>query len=144
MIALSRTASAVAVAALISLVAGCGGGGDSDVATSGPAALACGTLPQPDPAASLPADFPKLDGQVLYEPTTQGATKIVFGRLARTDFVATRDELVKVLTTAGYTIAGTDQESVEAEAEFSGPHEGTIKVQPLCKGNLSIRYKLLN
>lgn len=43
---------------------------------------------------------------------------------------------------AGYTIKGTDQESVEAEAEFEGPHEGTIKVQPLCKDTVEIRYEV--
>ena len=112
---------------------------DSD---SGPSATSkCGTLPTADPTAKLPAGFPALGGQVLYEPSLQGKTQIVYGLLDEPNFLEVRDELVTKLKAAGYTILGTDQESVEAEAEFGGKQDGTIKVQPLCKGNITIRYK---
>jgi hypothetical protein len=81
-----------------------------------------------------------LEDQVLYERATQGKTTVVFGTVPGDDFVAVRDELVRQLRDKGYTIVGTDQESVEAEAEFSGPRDGTIRVQPRCAGQLAVRY----
>jgi hypothetical protein len=137
----------LAAAALVPLLAGltaCGDDDkDSDAVGSSDKDRACATLPTADPAATLPSGFPTLSDQVLYEPTTQGTAKIVFALLDEGDFVEVRDELVDKLKAAKYTIDGTDQESVEAEAEFSGPHRGTIKVEPLCKGYVTIRYKIL-
>ena len=138
-----RALCAVTAVPLLLGLAACGGSsdGDSDSDSEASASDACGTLPSADPAATLPTGFPALGDQVLYEQSKQGSTTIVFGRVDESDFVEVRDELVDKLKAAGYTIDGTDQESVEAEAEFSGPHGGTIKVQPLCKGNVVIRYK---
>jgi hypothetical protein len=65
----------------------------------------------------------------------------VYALLDESSFVEVRDELVDKLKAAKYTIDGTDQESVEAEAEFSGPQKGTIKVEPRCTGYVTIRYK---
>jgi len=118
------------------LLAACGGG------SADTAAEPCGTLPTPDPAASLPSGFPGREGQVLHGAATQGKTGIVFDLVRDDDFVGVRDALVDRLKAAGYEIVGTDQEAVEAEAEFTGPHEGTIKVQPLCEGYVTVRYKL--
>ena len=135
---------ALCTAAAVPLVLGlaaCGGSSDSDSENEAAASDTCATLPSADPAATLPTGYPALSGQVLYEPSKQGSTTIVFGRVEESGFLAVRDELVDKLKSAGYKIEGTDQESVEAEAEFSGPQNGTIKVQPLCKGNVSIRYK---
>jgi len=137
-----RALCAAAAVPLLVGLAGCGGSSDSDSDSEASASEACGTLPSADPAATLPSGFPALSDQVLYEPSKQGSTSIVFGRLDESSFVEVRDELVGKLKAAGYKIDGTDQESVEAEAEFSGPQNGTIKVQPLCKGNVSIRYKI--
>lgn len=128
-------AGLAALLAVPLLIAGCGGGSTTDQ-TGAP----CGTLPTADPSAALPAGFPALDGQVLYGPTTQGKTRIVFGLVAQGSFVAARDGLVDRLQAGGYTIVGTDQEAVEAEAEFAGPHEGRVKVQPLCQGYVTVRY----
>jgi hypothetical protein len=90
--------------------------------------------------------FPELEGAVLYEPSTQGKTVIVYGLLKESDFVKVRDEYAAELKAAGWTIDGTDQESVEAEAQFSKSPplvNGTIKVQPVetCKGYVTIRFK---
>ena len=101
----------------------------------------CGTLPTANPAATLPAGFPALGDQVLYEPSTQGKTQVVYALLDESSFVEVRDELVDKLKAASYKVLGTDQESVEAEAEFAGTQSGTIKVEPLCKGYVTIRYK---
>jgi hypothetical protein len=106
------------------------------------AAAPCTSLPAADPAASLPEGFPQLPGQVLYGPASQGATTIVFGRVEGDDFKATRDELAAQLEQAGYALDGTDQEAVEAEAHFSAPREGSVRVKQLCAGVLEVRYRL--
>ena len=140
-----RFRRAVCTAAVVPLLAGLAGCGDSDEDEENEGArsgTACTNLPSADPSATLPSGFPKLEDQVLYEPSKQGSTSIVFGRVDKSDFVAVRDDLVSRLKSAGYTIEGTDQESVEAEAQFDGPHIGTIKVQPLCEGKVYIRYKI--
>ncbi len=138
---------ALAAAALVPLLAGLSACGDSDseAGTPSDAGKACGTLPTADPAATLPTGLPARD-QVLYEPSVQGKTTIVFGLVDESDFVEVRDDYVEKLKAAGWTIDGTDQESVEAEAQFSkkdpGLIAGTVKVQPLCKGYVTVRYKL--
>lgn len=125
----------LAALTLVPLLAACGGGSQDD------AGRTCGTLPTADPAATLPTGFPALAGQVLYGPASQGKTQLVFALVADSDFVGVRDDLVAKLKAAGYEVPGTDQEAVEAEAEFTGPHEGTIKVTPLCQGQVTVRYK---
>lgn len=123
--------------AVLLLVAGCGGAPVEVTACEG-------LLKAADPAATLPAGIPALDGQVLYGPSTQGKTHIVFGRVAG-DFVPVRDQLVVKLKAAGWTIDGTDQETVEAEAQFSRQpplQAGSVKVEPLCEGTVEIRYRL--
>jgi hypothetical protein len=125
---------------LAGLVVGC-----SDKTTPAAKSDACGTLPSADAAAKLPTGIPELGGQVLYEPSVQGKTTIVYGLLNESSFVSVRDELVTKLKAAGWTIDGTDQESVEAEAQFSKANPlrtGTVKVEPLCKGYVTIRYKV--
>jgi hypothetical protein len=107
----------------------------------------CTSLPTADPAATMPTGLPAVDGQVLYEPSTQGKTQIVFGLIKTDGFVKVRDDYVTKLTAAGWKIDGTDQESVEAEAQFSKTpplKTGTVKVQPLagCGGYVSVRYKV--
>lgn len=133
----------LAVASLLPLLAGIAAcsDGDKEAGDKAKGAACDGLLKPADSAAKLPAGFPALDGQVLYEPSTQGKTTIVYGRLGQSDFLGARDALVAKLKAAGYEIEGTDQESVEAEAEFKGAQEGTVKVQPLCQGNISLRYK---
>lgn len=128
------------LALLAALLAGCGGA--TSTAPEPRAAAPCNTLPAADPAATLPADFPALSGQVLYGPASQGATRIVFGRVEGDDFVALRDRLAADLESAGYALDGTDQEAVEAEAHFSAPREGSVRVTQLCQGVLEVRYRL--
>ena len=136
----------LALAALVPLLAGLSACGDDDKDTdtgTAPGTQACGTLPSADPAAKLPAGFPERD-QVLYEPSTQGKTLIVFGLVDESSFVEVRDDYVEKLKAAGWTIDGTDQESVEAEAQFSKKAPlitGSIKVEPYCKGYVSVRYR---
>jgi hypothetical protein len=126
--------------ALLLLLTGCGSAQPSPPAQD--AAAPCTSLPAADPAASLPADFPRLPGQVLYGPASQGATSIVFGRVEGDDFAALRDRLAVDLEKAGYALDGTDQEAVEAEAHFSQPREGSVRVKQLCEGVLEVRYRL--
>jgi hypothetical protein len=132
----------MACAALVPLLAGVSA--CSSKSTPKADAHACGALPTADPAAKLPPGFPNRD-QVLYEPSVQGKTTIVYGLVDESSFLEVRDDYVTKLKAAGWTIDGTDQESVEAEAQFSKPSPlmtGTVKIQPLCKGYVTIRYKL--
>jgi hypothetical protein len=90
----TRLRRGLAVAALVPLLAGLTACGDDDKDDDGATASeSCGTLPTADPAAALPTGFPALDDQVLYEPSTQGSTKIVFALFDEGDFVEVRDEL---------------------------------------------------
>jgi hypothetical protein len=131
-----RTAVLVAVLALT----GCGSA--EPAAPQQDAAAPCTSLPAADPQASLPEGFPQLPGQVLYGPASQGRTTIVFGRVEGDDFVALRDRLADELEAVGYSLDGTDQEAVEAEAHFSQPTEGSVRVKQLCEGVLEVRYRL--
>jgi hypothetical protein len=127
---------------LVLALAACGGGGSTTAAPSQDPARPCTSLPPADPEAALPEGFPRLPGQVLYGPASQGATTIVFGRVEGDDVVALRDRLAGDLEGAGYALDGTDQEAVEAEAHFSSPREGSVRVMQLCEGVLEVRYRL--
>lgn len=142
-----RLRQGLALAALVPLLAGvsaCGNSSKKSTNDAGkPQDRVCGTLPSADPSAKMPAGFPTRD-QVLYEPSVQGKTTVVFGLVDESSFVEVRDDYVVKLRAAGWKIDGTDQESVEAEAQFSKAsplQTGTIKVEPLCKGYVTIRYK---
>lgn len=124
---------------VLAAVAGCGSGSPAAVPSPG---APCSSLPAADPAATLPSGFPQLPDQVLYGAASQGATRIVFGRVPGEDFEALRDSLAAALVDAGYAIDGTDQEAVEAEAHFSAPREGSVRVKQLCDGMLEVRYRL--
>lgn len=96
-------------------------------------------------AEELPPDFPGVSGSRLYRFDSQGKTKIWYATLdgGTDDLVPVRDRIVDGLKSKGYDIEGTDQEQgAEAEAEFKGPHEGTVRTRPLCDGHVEIRYKL--
>ncbi len=141
----SRALTLAALLPLLLGIAACGS--SSDKGSSSPKAedKTCGALPTSDPTAKLPPGFPAVDGQVLFEPSLQGKTAIVFGLVDQSGFVAFRDAYADQLKAAGWTIDGTDQESVEAEISFSKSPPliaGTVKVEPLCKGHLTVRYKL--
>lgn len=127
-----------ATVVLLAGLTACGGGGH---AAQGPA---CGPLPTADPSAKLPTGFPDRGNQVLYQPETEGKTQIVWALVHETDFVHVRDDYVNRLRAAGWHLDGTDQEAVEAEAHFSKNPPlvtASIKVAPLCKGYITIRYR---
>jgi len=130
------------LAALVPLLAGLAAcGGDDD-----PGAERC-VLPTADPSAAPLEGLPSLDGSVLYGRSTQGKTQVVFALVNQGDFVKVRDDLKDRIEAAGWRIDGTDQETVEAEAQFSKAaplQEGSIKVEPLagCDGYVTVRYRL--
>ncbi len=108
---------------------------------------ACDGEDQPVPAAptTLPFGLPATDGEAILNVTSQGSTTVAFAKVdgGRDRIVEVRDDVLADLTAAGYEVVGTDQEpGYEAEAEIAGPHEGTIKVSPLCEGLLEVRYVL--
>ena len=116
--------------------------GSGEPAPSPSPGAPCASLPAADPAASLPSGFPRAARPGALRAASQGATRIVFGRVPGDDFVALRDQLAAALSRAGYSLDGTDQEAVEAEAHFSAPREGSVRVKQLCDGVLEVRYRL--
>lgn len=96
-------------------------------------------------AQPLPGDVTAPAGAKVYRSAAQGKTKIWFAAVPgdADELVKVRDNILKAMESAGYTIKDRDaEEGAEAEAEFEGPHEGTLRVKPLCTGNLEVRYKL--
>jgi hypothetical protein len=94
---------------------------------------------------TLPAGLTLPSDEKLLRVESQGKTVAVYastaGRLD--DVVKVRDGVLSALASQGYTKAGTDQEAgIEAEGQFTGKANGTIKVKPLCTDRLEIRYKL--
>lgn len=105
----------------------------------------CGSEFTGTPSKPLPSDVPGPATQSVYKFASQGKTEIWFATVSgtRDDIATTRDGLVDQLEAASYEIEGSDQEKgIEAEAEFNGPHKGTIQVSVACEGKLRIRYKL--
>lgn len=105
----------------------------------------CGqkTTARPELIRQLPADFPTLVGWEPTEVVNQGQTRAVSGALRGevADLVTVRDNAADELVTQGYTQAGSEEEvGYEAEAEFEGPQEVTIKVRPLCRDHLVLTY----
>ncbi|MCW2607907.1 MAG: hypothetical protein JWO60_2600 [Frankiales bacterium] len=93
--------------------------------------------------ADLPLALPAPEGGTLTKVAEQGSTQIAFVKVPgdRDDLVRVRDAVLEDLTGSGYEVVGKDQEpGYEAEAEVSGPHDGTVKVTPLCEGQLQVRY----
>ena len=105
---------------------------------------------KPCPAAApagvaMPLDVPLHEGATVRRVTEQGAATVAFADVpgGRDDIVTVRDAVLADLKAAGYDVVGTDQEpGFEAEAEVAGPHEGTLRVVPLCEGTLEVRYAL--
>lgn len=140
---------ALAALAALPLLLGVAACSEEDKDKAGAARVAA--TPCPDgldtdrAAEELPPDFPSLSGARLYRLESQGKTKIWYATLdgGTDDLVPVRDRIVDGLKGKGYDIEGTDQEQgAEAEAEFKGPHEGTVRTRPLCDGHVEIRYKL--
>lgn len=117
---------------------------DAD-STAGGSMSACGEQPTPHPelARQLPAGFPTVASWSATGVVNQGQTRAVQGILRgeAADLVRVRDAAAGQITAAGYTETGTDEEpGSEAEAEFEGPHEVSVKVRPLCRGYLALTY----
>ncbi len=112
---------------------------------AGAATEACGDEDAPSTTATLPFDLPLPEGGAVLRSDKQGATTVAFASVpgGRDDIVEQRDAVLEQLKTKGYTVAGTDQEpGYEAEAQLEGTHTGTLRVKPLCKGQLEVRYKI--
>lgn len=113
--------------------------------TAAAAQAACGQQPAPHPelASQLPANFPTVTGWQPTKVTTQGQTREVSGVLRGEvgDLVTVRDTAADELVSSGYHQTGSDEEvGYEAEAEFEGPQEVSIKVKPLCRDYLVLSY----
>ena len=133
-------AAALAVPLVVALAA-C----DNDKAKAKEAAKApCPSTITQTASTPLPGDMPSPGGTV-YDYSTQGKTQFWFVAVdgSPDQLESLRDGYNTTLTGKGYKIEGHDQEDgAEAEAEFSGPHEGTTQFIPLCSGKVRVRIKL--
>ena len=135
----------VALTALLPVLAlaACGGSGERD--SDADRACTAEIAPAADPAATPPANVPTPEGAIFFDVVTQGQTTAYYAKVAGDSVTETRDAIDTQLRNAGYTIEGTDQEEdAEAEAEFSGPHDGRLQVRHLCEGTLRVRVILEN
>ena len=111
----------------------------------GKAGRACGTLDTPSGSPTLPSQLALPEGQKLLSVETQGKTVIVLASAAGglKDLTDVRDDVLDALKSQGYTKGSTEAEAdIEAEGQFSGNADGTLRVRPLCDGRLEVRYKL--
>jgi hypothetical protein len=107
----------------------------------------CGNQITPDPAAvrRVPRRFPTLAGWTATGAVTQGTTVALRGAIRGEprDIVDVRDTAVHRLVTQGYVKTGGDEEpGFEADADFSGPHQGNINVRAACQHYLVVTYTL--
>lgn len=133
-----------AVLPLVSIAA-CSGGQANSAAGAGTLAPCRDGLDRDSASEQLPPDFPSLSGSRLYRFGSIGRTRVWFATVVggSGEVVPVRDRVVAGLRENGYDIVDTDQErDAEAEAQFRGPHEGTVRVRPLCRGRVEVRYKL--
>lgn len=137
----SRFAAAALAVPLVIAMAAC----DNDKENAKKAASSpCPATISQAASTALPADVPSPGGTV-YEYNSQGKTQFWFAAIDGTpdQLASLRDSYNSTLTGKGYSIKGHDQEAgAEAEAEFSGPHEGTTQFIPLCSGKVRVRIKL--
>jgi len=129
---------------LVVLTAGCGN--DPETPAAEPP-KPCTGIDSPEAGAptELPLGLPLTAGATVLRVETQGKTLISYAKLPgdEDDLVAVRDKVLAELKTKGYIASNLDAEAgFEAEAELNGTHHGTLKVTPLCKDLLQIRYKV--
>jgi hypothetical protein len=122
-------------------------GEDTDAPAESASAAACGakTTARPQLGAQLPAGFATVAGWTPSELVSQGKTRAVRGFLRgdADDIAAVRDAAVARIVAAGYLKTGSDQEpGFEADADFTGPHQGNINVRSLCQGFLLLTYTI--
>lgn len=135
----------VAAALAVPLILALASCSDGDKKKANEAAkAACPSTISQSASTPLPADVPSPGGTV-YEYNSQGKTQFWFAAVDGTpdQLVSLRDAYNTTLTGKGYKIEGHDQEpGAEAEAEFSGVHEGTTQFIPLCSGKVRVRIKI--
>jgi hypothetical protein len=106
---------------------------------------ACGTLDTPEAGATTPAGLVLPEGLKLLRVQTQGKTTLVVTSTEgkRSDVVQVRDRLIRELAGQGWTKKGADQEpGLEAEAQFGGAVDASVRVRPLCTGRLEVRLTI--
>ena len=137
----ARVIAAAFAVPLVLVLASC----ENDKAKANEAAkAACPSNIAQSASTPLPGDVPSPGGTV-YDYNSQGKTQIWFAAVDGTpdQLASLRDAYDTKLTGQSYKIDHTDQEKgAEAEAEFSGAHDGTTQFIPLCTGKVRMRIKL--
>lgn len=109
-------------------------------ATSAPAPTggACSEVTPQESFPPLPGDFPLPAGIAFTSVQQAGPSTIVNGRLAG-DLGDAFDAFNNALTTANFTIEGSEQEEDDAEIEFEGNGtNGQIRLGVECEGAVEV------
>lgn len=136
-----RRIAAMAIA--IPLVVALASCGENDKAKAN---AACSSDLSKTASTPLPSDLPAPTGAPTpYDYSSQGKTQVWFFALSGSpdQLPSLRDAYNTQLAGKGYKLGDTDQEEgAEAEGEFSGPHDGTTNLRPLCTGKVVLRLKI--
>ena len=126
------------LAALVFLVAGCGGGGDKDKdaeTEANPQALAACNGSALTAKPKLPPSFPMVENTTLTMQSTEGPTNLVEGYW-KGDLKEAHDEYLKELKAAGYKILFEELEEHDSEVSWSGEgRSGQVALRDDCGGD---------
>jgi ABC-type glycerol-3-phosphate transport system substrate-binding protein len=124
------------LAALVLVIAGCGGGGKDEESEAGnpQAKAACNGSPL-TAAPKLPPSFPMVEETTLTKQSTQGPTNVVEGYWSG-DLEEAHDEYVKEFKAAGYKILFEELEDHDSEVSWSGEgRSGQVALRDDCGGD---------
>jgi len=123
------------LAAVVVVLAGCGGDKDKESEAANPqATAACEGSPLTD-TPKLPASFPMVEETTLTQQSTQGPTQVVEGYWDG-DLEEAHDEYVKEFKAAGYKVLFEELEDHDSEVSWSGEgRSGQVALRDDCGGD---------
>jgi hypothetical protein len=135
-----------ATAALVFVVAGCGGGGEKAKESEAPnpqALAACNHAPL-TATPNLPADFPMVEETTLTKQSTQGPSELVEGYWSGS-LKDAHDEYLKELKAAGYDILFEELEDHDSEVSWKGEgRTGQVALREDCGSDDKIYVHITN
>jgi hypothetical protein len=136
-----RVRALVVVAAVLAIVAGCGGGGKSEA--SGGARVAC-KAPATNRPTGLPAAFPVPGELTFTQVRKDGPTNVVDGYWAA-GIDEAYEEFKAQVERSGYTVLFAEKEEHDAEISYKGSgRTGQIALRDDCSESDTTRVHITN